>query len=110
VTELKLSQSRRAEERGDLAEAIERAKEARTVQPWSSRPYLALAGLERERGDRSAALDHIAEAEARDSEDWHLVSVEAVLLSESGDRRAGEEAFERARALNPRARYLGGSG
>jgi hypothetical protein len=110
LTELKLSQSRRAEQRGEIEEAIARAKEARTVQPWSSRPYATLAALERDRGDLSAALDYVAEAEKRDSEDWHLVSVEAVLLFERGDRSAGQEAFERARALNPRARYLGGSG
>ncbi len=110
VTELKLEQSRTADEQGQVAEAIDRAKEARTVQPWSPEPYIQLAVLEEQRNHLDAAVDYLRQAESRDSEDWRLPNTEARLQDKRGDTVAGLMAFERARALNPRARYLGGSG
>jgi O-Antigen ligase len=110
LTELKLDQSRSAAREGRLNDGIDRAQEARQIQPWSPEPYTQLALLEEARGNLDLALERLGQAEARDSEDWRLPLIESRLLFEAGDKVAGESAFDRARALNPRAPYLGGTG
>ena len=108
LTEVKLEQSRSAAADGRLDDAVDRALEARTVQPWSPEPYTQLALLEEERGNLDEALRRLEQAQARDSEDWRLAFTEARLHDQRGDPAAYQEAFERARALNPQAGYLGG--
>jgi O-antigen ligase len=100
LTELKLDQSREAAAHDRIDQGIERALEARTVQPWSAEPYTQLALLEEGRGDFDAALARLRQAEARDAEDWRLPLIEARVQRERGDRLASREAIERARALN----------
>jgi tetratricopeptide (TPR) repeat protein len=109
LAEVKLDQSRTAAAEGRLDDAIERALEARTVQPWSSEPYTQLALVEQEQGNLDEALRRLKQAQARDSEDWRLAFLEVRLHEERGDRLGVRLAFERARELNPRAPYLGGS-
>jgi hypothetical protein len=110
LTELKLDQSRSAARDGRIDDAIERALEARTIQPWSSEPYTQLALLEEARGNLDRAMERLKQAEARDPEDWRLPLIESRLLFEAGDKVAGQTAFNRARELNPRSPFLGGSG
>jgi hypothetical protein len=101
LTELELRQSRDAAGSNDIAAAIDRARAAKTVQPWSSEPYTQLALLEQQRGDLAAALDALGEAEARDSEDWRLPFIEASLLQERGDGAGAQAAYRRAQSLSP---------
>jgi hypothetical protein len=101
LTELKLDQSREAAAESSLDKGIERALEARTVQPWSPEPYTQLALLEEERGDYDRALERLREAESRDAEDWRLAVIEARLQRGRGDENAAREALQRARSLNP---------
>jgi O-Antigen ligase len=100
LTELKLDQSRDAAAHDRIDQGIERALEARTVQPWSPEPYTQLALLEEARGNLDGALARLRQAEARDSEDWRLPLIEARVQRERGDRRARYEAIERVRDLN----------
>jgi hypothetical protein len=108
LTELKLEQSRDAAAEGRIADGLERAREARTVQPWSPEPYTQLALLEEARGDVDEALTRLEQARERDSEDWRLAVIEARLQEERGDAAAAQRALERARALNPNLPFLGG--
>jgi len=108
LTEVKLRQSRSAAAEGRLGDAIARADEATTVQPWSPEPYTQLALLEEERGNLDEALSRLEQARERDSEDWRIAFLEVRLHGERGDGEALRLAFERARELNPRAGYLGG--
>ena len=108
LTELKLEQSRDAAAEGRIADGLERAREARTVQPWSPEPYTQLALLEEARGDVDEALTRLEQARERDSEDWRLALIEARLQEERGDAAAAQRALERARALNPNLPFLGG--
>jgi O-Antigen ligase len=101
LTELELRQSRDAAGAEDIAEAIDRAEAARTVQPWSSAPYTQLALLEQQRGDLPAALAQLREAQERDSEDWRLPFIEASLLQRSGSGAAAQVAYRRAQSLSP---------
>ncbi len=110
LTELKLDQSREAAAHDRIDQGIERALEARTVQPWSAEPYTQLALLEESRGNFDAALARLRQAEARDSEDWRLPLIEARVQRERGDPLARREAIERARALNRLSPSLLGQG
>lgn len=110
LSEVKLDQSREAAAQSRFEEGIERALEAKTVQPWSSEPYTELALLEEGRGNYEEALERLRQAETRDSEDWRLALVEARLQQGRGDRGATREALERADALNPLWRTLVGAG
>jgi len=101
LTELELQKSRDAASANQIGEGIDRARAAKTVEPWSSEPYTQLALLEAERGDLSQALVYLRQAEARDSEDWRLSLIEANLLKRRGDRAAAHTAIERAQSLSP---------
>jgi O-Antigen ligase len=106
LTELELRQSRDAAGSDDIAAAIDRARAAKTVQPWSSEPYTQLALLEEQRGDLPAAIAALRQAEDRDSEDWRLLLIEASLLRKSGDGAAAEIAYNRAQSLSPVSLFI----
>ena len=101
LTNLELTQSRNAAAANNINEGIDRARAAKTVQPWSAAPYTQLALLEEQRGDLTQALAYLRDAEQRDSEDWRLALIEARLLSKRGDGAAASVAFQRARDLSP---------
>ena len=53
LTELELDQSRSAASANNIGDAIDRARAAKTVQPWSAEPYIQLALLEEQQGNIS---------------------------------------------------------
>jgi hypothetical protein len=101
LTHLELDSSREAAGANRIAAGIDRARAAKTVQPWSAEPYTQLALLEEQRGDLTGALVALRQAEQRDSEDWRLPLIEARLELKRGDRTASTLAIERARSLSP---------
>lgn len=101
LEEIELKQSRSAAASNRITEGIHRAKQARTVAPWSAEPYTQLALLEEKRGDYGQALDYLKDAESRDSEDWRLPLIEARLQSRRGNQEAARRALERSRELSP---------
>ncbi len=109
LEQLKLERSREAAAAGEVSRAIERAEEARTVQPFSPEPYTQLALLEEARGDLDEALERLAEARRRDSEDWRLALIEARLHRARGDEPAAQRSLAEARELNPLFQLTGGS-
>jgi O-Antigen ligase len=101
LTHLELDSSREAAGANRIADGIDRARAAKTVQPWSAEPYTQLALLEEQRGDLPGALAALRQAEQRDSEDWRLPLIEARLELRRGDQAASTLAIERARSLSP---------
>ncbi|MEA2408947.1 MAG: hypothetical protein QOE69_3066 [Thermoleophilaceae bacterium] len=99
--------SRRAAARGELGEALDRARSAQTIQPWASSPRLQLALVREEAGQIRQARRAIAAAIARDETDWRLRVVAARLAVKAGDVDAARTELARARSLNPRSRLLG---
>ena len=88
--------------RDDPAAAVDAAERAERYAPWSTEA-LRLAGEARlAEGDRAAARPPLREALDRDPGDWELWYV----LSFALDGAAADEAWERARTLNPRAPEL----
>jgi hypothetical protein len=101
LTHLELDRSREAAGANQVTEGVERARAAKTVQPWSAEPYTQLALLEEQRGDIPGALAALRQAEDRDSEDWRLPLIEARLELKRGDQTASTQAIMRARSLSP---------
>jgi O-antigen ligase len=101
LSELELKQSREAAAANHIQDAIDRARAARTVVPWSAEPYTQLALLEEQRGDFPQALSYLSDAEARDTDDWRLALIEARLQAERGDGSAAGMAIDRAHRLSP---------
>ena len=101
LTQLELKRSRDAAAAGDYAAAADRARTARAIQPWSSKPYLQLAQLYGQNGDVPGALRYLGQAEQRDSNDWRLALVEGTLQQRLDRQRAAARAFKRAERLSP---------
>jgi hypothetical protein len=101
LSELDLRQSRSDAAAGRLDQAIDRARAARTVQPWSADSYTQLALVEEARGNYDAALSYLKRAQQRDSDDWRLVLIEARLQAERGNDTAATSAYVRAQYLSP---------
>jgi O-antigen ligase len=101
-----LDASRAAASRGDLTEALDRARNAEAIQPWAASPRLQLALAHEETGRLDLARGDIAAAIERDSADWRLQLVAARLATKAGDIPAARLALKRVRELNPRSRLL----
>ena len=101
LTDLELQRSKDAAAANRIGEGIDRARAARTIQPWSAEPYTQLAQLEADQGNVSQALVDLKEAEKRDSQDWRLPLIEASLQQRRGDGAAARLAYERAQRLSP---------
>jgi hypothetical protein len=101
LTQLELRQSREAAAANNIGDAIDRARAAKTVAPWSAEPYTQLALLEEQQGNLDRAIVYLQQAEQHDSEDWRLAVIEARLQKERGDRRAAGIAIDRANRLSP---------
>ena len=101
LTELELDQSRSAASASKIGDAIDRARAAKTVQPWSAEPYVQLSLLEAQQGNFPSALANLRQAEQRDSQDWRLALIEASLASRRGDQAAAGRAIARAEQLSP---------
>jgi tetratricopeptide (TPR) repeat protein len=110
LTEIKLDDSRAAVDRGDLAAAAQDATDASTLQPWAAEPRLQLALVGEQARDWTVARAEIAEAIDRAPEDWSLWYAAARIEYKVGDLDAYEQAYERARELNPRAPIFTGGG
>ena len=104
--EVKLGDSRDAAEAGELSAAAQDARDASTIQPWSSEPKLQLALVEELDGDLEAANRDLGEAIERAPDNWQLWFVRARLKVKMGDIDGADQALERARELNPRAPFL----
>jgi hypothetical protein len=98
--------SQRAATGGDLREALERARSAKSIQPWAASPRQQLALVEEEAGRLDLARGEIAAAIERDTSDWRLHVIASRLAVKSGDIPAARRELARARALNPRSRLL----
>jgi hypothetical protein len=101
LTHIELDRSRDAAGAGNIEQAVDSARSARTIQPWSAEPYTQLALLAEQQRDFPAALSYLRQAQERDSEDWRLYVIEARLQRESGHPAAGLAATARAELLSP---------
>ena len=101
LSEQNLRLSREAAADGRIDDAIDRARAARSIEPWAADPYVQLALLEAQRDDLDAALADIKQAEERDSEDWRPRVIEIGLQERAGNIKAAQAAYIQARRMTP---------
>ena len=101
LTKVELQRSRDAAEAGDLSSAVDRARTARTIEPWSSEPYLQLAQLYGDNGSIPEALRYLQQAQDRDASDWRLALLESTFLQRLGRQGSATQAYQRAERWSP---------
>lgn len=101
IGDVEVRRSRDAADAGRLDEAIARARDAQTFEPWASGPYVQLALLREAQRDFPKALADLHEAQRRDIGDWRLSLIEARLERRVGNATAARMALQRARADSP---------
>jgi hypothetical protein len=103
ATTLAVRDSQAAVRNNQLGEALERAHDARNVQPWAAGPHLQLALVHEQAGEIQEASGAIREALERDPDNWRLWLVRARLETKAGSIRAARRSLRRAVQLNPRS-------
>jgi O-antigen ligase len=98
-----LQASRVAVGRGDLDDALTKARDARGVEPFAAEPRLQEA-LVLEEGRRLTAAEAAAvEATELEPDDWRAWVIRSRLEAERGHAEAALASYRRARALNPQS-------
>ncbi len=105
-TEAKLVQSESAAGRSELERAAQDARDAATLQPWASQPWIQLALLEELSGDLVGAQKAIHEASERAPDDWRIWLVNARFEVGLNDLKGARASLDRARELNPLAQIF----
>lgn len=97
---------RASEERvrdGDLAAALDKARQARDVQPYSASARLQEALVLERAGDVEAGVAAARAAAEQERTNWRTWLVLSRLEAKAGSPQASLVAYRRARALNPRS-------
>ncbi|HEX7058251.1 MAG TPA: O-antigen ligase family protein [Solirubrobacterales bacterium] len=102
-----LNASRDEAAKGDLASAIDHARNARAIEPWAASPYtqLGLIALQLQ-GDYTGAIYYLNHAIEREDHNWQLYWLRSQAERGAGEKAAARADLERARELNPRAPEL----
>jgi O-antigen ligase len=106
LVEREIKASQEAAARGDLVTAFERARSARSIEPWAASPYVQLGLLAELQGDFSGATLYFTRAIEREDRNWQLYFLRARVEGATGDTVAAGADLEKARQLNPRAPEL----
>ncbi|HEX2359772.1 MAG TPA: O-antigen ligase family protein [Solirubrobacterales bacterium] len=91
--------------RADLSGAYADLGRAADLNPVSDRPLVAEAVIAEQAGDPQRALAALADAQARQPEEWTLYWIEARILAETDPARA-DAPLRMAQSLNPAAPEL----
>jgi O-antigen ligase len=103
LAQTRIRDSQAAIDRGDAPAALDKARDARELQPWAASPHLQLALVEEQTGDLGAARSAILEAIGNDPSDWRLWLVRARLETKSGAVAAARGSLREAKRRNPRS-------
>ena len=109
IANLKINDSQAAVARGDIVAARNAAGDARTLQPWSSVPYIQRALIDEASGQLTAARTAIRSAIARDRTNWRVWLIDARIEGKLGNRAAAQTSYDQARSLNPRSAVFDGA-
>lgn len=99
ATALRASQVDAAQ--GDLAAALEKARDAADAQPYAAAPLLQQALVLEQQGRLVAAAPKVAAATRKEGEEWRTWMILARIEAERGRIDPALRAYRRAQALNP---------
>jgi tetratricopeptide (TPR) repeat protein len=108
LSDLRLTASREAFDRGDLQAALNAADDAASIEPWAAEPHTQLALVRERSGQIAEARRDISEAIDRAPRDFKLYLLATRLATEAGDKAAAAAYFARAHELNPKDPTLAG--
>ncbi len=109
LVERELDASRDAAARGEVANAVEHANTARSIEPWAASPYVQLGLLAELQGDYPTAAERFTQAIDREGRNWQLYYLRSRVEQSAGDAAAAEADLEQARRLNPLEECLRGN-
>ena len=104
-----LNSARDAAAAGKLAEAVDHADTARSIEPWAASPYVLLGLLAQAQGEYATASERLSQAIDREDRNWQLYYLRSGVEEEAGHPAAARADLERVRELNPLAPELRGS-
>ena len=106
LVDRELTAGRNAAAEGKLADAVNNADTARSIEPWAASPYVVLGLLAEAQGDYSTASGRLSQAIHREDRNWQLYYLRSRVEREAGRSDAARADLERARELNPLAPEL----
>ncbi|HWM64120.1 MAG TPA: O-antigen ligase family protein [Solirubrobacterales bacterium] len=109
LVERELEASNNAAAEGEIANAIEHADTARSIEPWAASPYVQLGLLAELQGDYPAAAERFTQAIDREDRNWQLYYLRSRVERKAGDTAAAAADLRRARQLNPLEECLRGN-
>lgn len=109
LVERELGASRDAVAAGEVANAIEHADTARSIEPWAASPYVQLGLLAELQGDYPVAAERFTQAIDREDRNWQLYYLRSRVERQAGDSAAAAADLRRARQLNPLEECLRGN-
>jgi O-antigen ligase len=98
-----LTASRSAASRGDLPRALDDARTAHRLQPWSASAQLQVALVQEAQGQLSDAESSVEKAIRLDSSDWRTFYIAARIQKARGAADRAEASLAAVRRLNPHA-------
>jgi O-antigen ligase len=106
LVEHEIESSQAAAAREDFGTAVDRASNARSIEPWAASPYVQLGLLAERQGDYPAAIEHFSHAIEREERSWQWYYLRSRVEHEGGETAAAKADLEKARELNPVAECL----
>jgi O-antigen ligase len=101
LVERELDASRDAAAGGEIANAVEHADTARSIEPWAASPYVQLGLLAELQGDYPTATHRFTQAIDREDRNWQLYYLRSRVERAAGNPAAAEADLDTARRLNP---------
>jgi len=101
LVEREVEASRDAAAVGEIANAVEHADTARSIEPWAASPYVQLGLLAELQGDYEAASLRLAQAIDREDRNWQLYYLRSRVEEAAGNEARAEADLSEARRLNP---------
>jgi hypothetical protein len=101
LVDREIDASQAAAVEGNFGVAVEKAKTARSIEPWAASPYEQLGLLAEVEGDYATATAQIGKAIDREEGNWLLYYLRARIQHEAGDEAAARADRRRALELNP---------
>ncbi|MBN9622074.1 MAG: O-antigen ligase family protein, partial [Actinobacteria bacterium] len=96
-----LDQSTAAIEAGNVQSAVNRAENARSIEPWAASPYRQLGLLAEAKGEYSEAIHRFGQAIDREERNWSLFYLRARVEHKAGQTEAAQADLAEAKRLNP---------
>jgi len=106
LVDREIDASRNAAAGGNIGDAIDHAKRARSIEPWAASPYVQLGLLAELNGEYETAAIEFSHAINREDHNWQWYYLRSKVEHEGGDEAAALQDLEKARELNPIAKCL----